>query len=159
MPLSLEAFTRSHLPHGMDSFDFDAPETLAAAIPAANGLFTARSLARRYAALGNGGTLDGVRLISEETLRHATTPQTRRGDYVLFGTRMHWRLGYHRAFTLRGGIDSSFGHLGANGACGWADPEHRLAVGFVLNYGLRRRFPYLHTARISGAALRCARRR
>ena len=159
IPVSLEAFTRAHIPLGIGDFDFDAPETLSATIPSVNGLFTARSLARLYAALGNGGTLDGVRLLSDETLRQATKRQSRRGDYVLFGAPMHWRLGYHQAFSLRGGISSSFGHLGANGACSWADPQNRLAVGYVLNYGMRRRFPYLLSAQISSAALRCAKQR
>src|SRR5262245_43321487 len=38
-------------------------------IPAANGMFTARSLARMYAALASGGAIDGVRLVTPETLR------------------------------------------------------------------------------------------
>jgi len=59
-------------PRGISSFDFGAHETLRVAIPAANGLFTARSLARMYAALAGGGTLDGVRLLSRGTLRRAT---------------------------------------------------------------------------------------
>ena len=42
-------------PRGISDFDFGSPETLRAAIPAGNGLFTARSLARLYAMLANGG--------------------------------------------------------------------------------------------------------
>ena len=124
-----------------------------------NGLFSARSLARLYAALGNGGTLDGVRLMSSETIRNAATVQSRRRDYALFGVRMHWRLGYHRMFTRRGGINSSFGHFGANGSCGWADPTNQLAVGYVLNYGMRKPLPHRLTLDISGAALRAAKNR
>jgi CubicO group peptidase (beta-lactamase class C family) len=159
VPFSLEAFARAHIPHGIEDFDFDAAHVLSASLPAVNGLFTARSLARLYAALGNGGELDGVRLLSAETLARATEVQSTDRDYVLFGTRMNWRLGYHQAFTLRGGLASSFGHLGANGACAWTDPSEALAVGFVRNHGMRERFPYLHTARISDVALRCARAR
>ncbi|MEE3331591.1 MAG: serine hydrolase domain-containing protein [Myxococcota bacterium] len=156
MPFSLEAFARAHLPHGIESFDWDAPQVLSAAIPAANGVFTARSLAKLYAALGNGGEYNGVRLISEATLARATELQSTERDYVLFGTRMNWRLGYHQAFGTRGGIANSFGHLGANGACAWADPTQELAVGFTRNHGMRDKFPYVSTVRISGAAWRCA---
>jgi hypothetical protein len=45
-------------------------------IPAVNGCFTARSLARMYAALAGGGVLDGERFLSVETLRRATEIQT-----------------------------------------------------------------------------------
>ena len=155
-PFSLEAFARAHLPHGMNEFDFDAAQVLSASIPAVNGLFTARALARLYAALAGGGELDGVRLLSAQTLARATEIQSRRRDYALFGARMNWRLGYHQAFTLRGGLAPSFGHLGANGSCAWADPSQELAVGYVRNYGLRQRFPYVQTAQISDVALRCA---
>jgi CubicO group peptidase (beta-lactamase class C family) len=158
-PFSLEAFARAHIPHGIDEFDFDAARVLSASIPAVNGLFTARSLARLYSALGNGGELDGVRLLSAETLARATEVQSKRRDYVLFGTRMNWRLGYHQAFTTRGGLATSFGHLGANGSCGWADPTQALAVGYVRNYGMRQKFPYLQTAQISEVAVRCAKAR
>ncbi|MBW2273566.1 MAG: beta-lactamase family protein, partial [Deltaproteobacteria bacterium] len=58
-------------PRGISTFDFGSPETLRASIPAGNGLFTARSLARMYAALAGGGEIDGVRLISTRTLRPA----------------------------------------------------------------------------------------
>ena len=37
-------------PRGVSNFDFGSPECLRVAIPAANGLFTARSLAKMYAA-------------------------------------------------------------------------------------------------------------
>ena len=70
---------------------------------------------------------------------------------------MNWSLGYHQAFTLRGGLPTSFGHLGANGACAWTDPTQQLAVGYIRNQGLRQRFPYIQTAQISDVALRCAR--
>ncbi len=159
MPFSVEAFARAHVPHNTEYYDLDHPEVLSAAIPAVNGLFTARSLARFYATLGNGGELDGVRLLSPETVVRATAVQSHGRDYVLFGTRMHWRLGYHRAFTLKGGLDTSFGHLGANGSCGFADPSLELSVGYVRNFGMRQRFPYLHTVQISDAAVRCARGR
>ena len=58
-------------PRGISAFNFGSPDTLIKAIPSANGLFTARSLARMYAALAEGGELDGTRLLSRATLARA----------------------------------------------------------------------------------------
>src|SRR4029079_9337665 len=57
---------------------FASSEILDSAVPAINGCFTARSLARMYAALAGGGVLDGERFLSPEALRRATdVPHTR----------------------------------------------------------------------------------
>ena len=52
-----------------EPFDWNADATVQAVIPAANGQFTARSLARMYAMIANGGEIDGVRLLSEARVR------------------------------------------------------------------------------------------
>ena len=135
-----------------------APETLAVSIPAANGLFTARSLAKLYAALAAGGEFDGGRLLSEATLARATEVQTRRIDLVV-PFPMHWRLGYHRAATMRGTPPRAFGHYGFGGSGAWADPDRQLAVAMVLNSGIGTPFGDLRTFRIGGVVLRCANRR
>ena len=111
---------------------FSSIEVLDAEIPAANGFFTARSLARMYAALAGGGVLDGERFLSLETLRRATEIQSSGRDIVL-GMPMHWRLGYHGAATTRGIIPHGFGHFGLGGSGAWADPDNDLAVAFVCN--------------------------
>jgi CubicO group peptidase (beta-lactamase class C family) len=101
-------------------------------IPAANGAFTARSLARLYACLANGGELDGVRLLSSETLARATTIQNTRPDLVIIFP-MNWRLGYHLAFTNAGSPERGFGHNGFGGSGGWADPDRDLSCAMTLN--------------------------
>jgi CubicO group peptidase (beta-lactamase class C family) len=111
---------------------FASREVLDSPIPAINGCFTARSLARMYAALAGGGVLDGERFLSTETLRRATEVQTTRRDIVV-GFPMRWRLGYHAAATLRGIIPNGFGHFGFGGSGAWADPDNDLAVAFVCN--------------------------
>ncbi len=80
-------------------------------IPAANGVFTARSLARMYAALATPDDFDGPPLVSPETLAEATRVQTtlgasgdgRGGEKVGrdagVGFNMRWRLGYHLVGT------------------------------------------------------------
>jgi CubicO group peptidase (beta-lactamase class C family) len=101
-------------------------------VPAANGAFTARSLARLYACLANGGELDGVRLLSAETLARATTIQNTRPDLVIIFP-MHWRLGYHLMFTSAGSPERGFGHNGFGGSGGWAEPDRNLSCAMTLN--------------------------
>lgn len=143
-------------PRGVSSFDFGSPESLRVAIPAANGLFTARSLARMYALLANGGEFDGVRLLSRETLAEATTLQAPTGKLSVIPFDMRWRLGYHGVATTRGIPRKGFGHFGFGGSGAWADPTRDLAVALIVNSGLGSPFGDLRTARISGAALACA---
>ena len=111
-------------------------EFLAAEVPAVNGVFTARSLARLYAALGSDDGLDGVRLWSNKTRRIATQPQVRRRDQIV-PIRLSWRLGYHQPFPTKHTSPSSFGFFGAYGSGGYADPDRRVAVGFVVHQAKR----------------------
>jgi CubicO group peptidase (beta-lactamase class C family) len=160
VPLDLEAFANAHIPRGVEELHYTTPDMLRIPMPAANGVFTARALARFYAALANGGELNGVRLLSAETLARATEIQNRRPDRVLLGIPMHWRLGYHRIFAGGGGgARSGFGHWGADGSCGWADPARNLAFALVLNHGMLTPLIHRRTVRLSRAALRSAERR
>jgi len=111
---------------------FASNAVLDSAIPAINGCFSARSLARMYAALAGGGVLDGERFLSTETLRRATEVQSTGPDIVV-GFPMRWRLGYHLAATTHGIIPNGFGHFGFGGSGAWADPDNDLAVAFVCN--------------------------
>ena len=154
--LDLASIADALMPRGISSFDFGAEETLRVAIPAANGLFTARSLAKMYAALAGGGTIDGVRLLSPGTLARATEVQSpvRRGLVIPFD--MRWRLGYHGVVTMRGVPRRAFGHFGLGGSGAWADPRRNLAVGLIVNSGLGTPFGDMRILRIGGAVLTSA---
>jgi len=154
--VDLESILDALAPRGIDTFDFGSNETLRATIPAANGLFTARSLARMYAALAEGGSIDGVRLLSPETLARATAIQLPADGRVVIPFDMRWRLGYHGVFTSRGIPKRAFGHFGFGGSGAWADPVRRLAVALVVNSGMGTPFGDLRIVRLSGAALACA---
>jgi CubicO group peptidase (beta-lactamase class C family) len=119
---------------GWERLVFDDPDRriLDTEMPAANGVFTARALAKMYAALATDGTVDGVRVLSPETLREAGRVQNRSRDYVL-GLPMRWRLGYHQAFTMGRPAWKAFGHFGYGGSGAWADPETGLSLAFVTN--------------------------
>ena len=145
------------LPPGMEQLDFDSEVFRAASVPAANGMFTARSLARLYACLAAGGELDGVRLLSAEAVRRATTEQNR-GVGRVIPLSMRWRLGYHRAFAL-GARSRGFGHYGFGGSGAFADAKRQLAVALTVNSGVGSPLGDLRIARIGGVALRCAERR
>jgi CubicO group peptidase (beta-lactamase class C family) len=153
--LDLESILDALAPRGIGSFDFSANDTLQASIPAANGLFTARSLAKVYAALAGGGEIDGVRLMSRRTLRRATRRQKNAsGQLSVIPFDMRWRLGYHGVFTTVGSPRHAFGHFGFGGSGAWADPSRDLAVALIVNSGLGTPFGDLRIARISGAVLR-----
>ena len=140
-------------PRGISAFDFGSPETLRASIPAANGLFTARSLARLYAALAAGGEIDGVRLLSQRTLARATRLQGGASRRAVIPFDMRWRLGYHGVATSRGFPKRAFGHFGLGGSGAWADPKRDLAVALIVNSGIGTPFGDLRIVRVGGAAL------
>ncbi len=142
----------------MEDVDFNAAEFRAASIPAANGMFTARSLARMYACLAQGGELDGVRLLSYDTLRRASEQQNQGAGRVI-PISMRWRLGYHRVFAMRAKVPGGFGHFGFGGSGAWADPQRQLSVALTVNSGVGTPFGDSRIARIGGAAVRCADRR
>jgi CubicO group peptidase (beta-lactamase class C family) len=104
----------------------------AAEIPAAAGVGDARSLARMYSACI--GTVDGVRLLDEEQLRRATTQLTTGPNTVLLDMDIQFGLGFMlRSTLIELGGPRSFGHFGAGGSVGWADPDAELAFGYVMN--------------------------
>ncbi len=136
-----------------EPFDWNAEDTVQAMIPAANGQFTARSLARMYAMIANGGEIDGVRLLSEARVREMSKVQSKRRDRVVF-IPMHWRMGYHRAFSLGASAPSAFGHYGFGGSGGFCDPSRRLSVGFTVNSGVGSPFGDARMPRIARAAIK-----
>ena len=136
---------------------FSSEKLLDAEVPALNGVFTARSLARVYAVLAEGGQLEGTRFFSEATIRRATHIQSRKLDAVV-GFPMRWRLGYHTVGTNRGILPNAFGHFGYGGSGAWADPDRRLAVAMTLNRVSGTPFGDMRMARIGGVAARCAER-
>jgi CubicO group peptidase (beta-lactamase class C family) len=102
---------------------------LDAEIPAANGVATARGLARMYGALANGGRIDGSQFLSPEVAAGLTGRRSLRPDRNLV-IPLAFHLGYHR---LPFDVIPGFGHVGLGGSLGWADPESGLAFGFVHN--------------------------
>lgn len=106
----------------------------AAQIPSTNGHATARGVARLFSALGGLGAVDGVRLVRTETLEHAIEEASSGPDFVL-GRPSRFGLGFQLTQPERplGPNPRSFGHFGAGGSLGFADPDARLAFGYTMN--------------------------
>jgi CubicO group peptidase (beta-lactamase class C family) len=104
----------------------------AAEVPAANGIGDARSIARMYAACI--GPVDGVRIISDDQLRRATTQLTTGPNRILLEMDIQFGLGFMlRSSLIELGGPRAFGHFGAGGSVGWADPDADLSFGYVMN--------------------------
>jgi CubicO group peptidase (beta-lactamase class C family) len=103
---------------------------LDAELPSANGVATARALARMYGAIANGGMVDGTRFLSPEITSGLVGPRSLHPDGSLV-MPMSFHLGYH-GLPL-GGMMPGLGHVGLGGSLGWADPASGLAFGFVHN--------------------------
>jgi CubicO group peptidase (beta-lactamase class C family) len=99
-------------------------------LPAANGVATARGLARMYGAIANGGVIDGTRFLSEGVVEQLTGRPSLHPDGSIV-LPMSFNLGYH-SLPL-GNVLPGFGHVGLGGSLGWADPATGLAFGFVHN--------------------------
>ncbi len=102
-------------------------------IPAGGGIMNARSIARLYAMLANGGALDGVRILSRECIDNARAVQVYEKDEVL-GDKLHKGLGYMVGGHENGdadGSDNEFGHSGFGGTAGFADPVRNFSLGLT----------------------------
>jgi CubicO group peptidase (beta-lactamase class C family) len=113
-------------------------EGRAAEIPAANGIGTARALAKMHAALI--GEVDGVRLVQTATMERARAQQNKGlrppGEMKKFpgAQEQIFALGYELPTVTRPMLGpGSFGHTGAGGRVGFAHPESGIAVGYVCN--------------------------
>jgi CubicO group peptidase (beta-lactamase class C family) len=152
LPVSPRRFVNALLPRGIEDVLW-GPEVMDAEIPAANGFFTARSLAGLYAVLAGAGHAGGVRLLSPQTVQKIAVVHSRGPDLVL-ALPMEWRLGHHSAFTTRGTVRGGFGHYGFGGSGGWADPQRDLALAMVCNRGTATPIGDLRLAELGATVVR-----
>ena len=117
--------------HHIDNFN--RPSVHRMELVWAGGIGTASALGRIYAALAAGGTLDGVQLVRPETVAAVHPRLSWQQDEVL-----HKTLGFSLGFVkeepeIFSPNTEAFGHPGAGGVLGLADPKENLAVGYVMN--------------------------
>ena len=120
----------------------------AAEVPSTNGHGNARAIARLYAALAGDGTLDGVHVLSPEMVARATECAVEGNDLVL-QRPTRFGLGFQLTMPERplGPSPRAFGHFGAGGSLGFADPEAHVAFGYAMNQG-RGGWQYPHVRRL-----------
>jgi CubicO group peptidase (beta-lactamase class C family) len=123
---------------------WDTPEMAALCKPGGNGRGPIRELARFYQMLLNGGSLEGARILSPQTIE-ALTARHRVGMFDhSFKHIMDWGLGFivnnnqYGVDTIRYGYSPraswrTFGHSGHRSSVAFADPKHRLVAAFVFN--------------------------
>ena len=98
----------------------------------------ARGIARIYAALACGGTLDGVEILDRGVLAEATRGEW---DGIEFMTRRHFRMGLGFMLSCppfpmgadKHACPRNFGHPGMGGAVGFADPDRRMSFAYSPN--------------------------
>lgn len=129
------------------------PDVLRSAMPAFNGVFAARDLARFYGALANGGRLAGAEILPGPWIDVISARQVKDLDRALYSP-MAWRLGYHQPFVwaLRR-PPRAFGHFGFGGSGAWADPDTNLAVALTVNKGSGTPWGDLRMLKVGAAAL------
>jgi len=114
----------------------NTPAVLQAEIGALGATATARALARVYAALATG-----EELVSRASVERFGVEQVCGRDAVMT-VPTRWAVGYSLEPPalvpgippMHGPNDGAFGHMGAGGQIGFADPVARVACGFVRNH-------------------------
>ena len=106
----------------------------ASEIPGAGAIASARSLARLYGCLANGGELDGVRLMRSETLLAGRRELNRFVDPFLAEP-----MAFATAYSLQtekarfGPPADAFGHSGAGGSIHCAWPGEGIGLSYLMN--------------------------
>jgi CubicO group peptidase (beta-lactamase class C family) len=119
----------------------NAPEIRAASLPSMGGIASAQALAKFYAMLAAGGTWGGRAFFKKETLAWMSTRLTQGFDPVL-QRELSFSAGFmmdpiggdgKKIRSLLGPSPSAFGHAGAGGSLGFADPEQGIGFAYVMN--------------------------
>ncbi len=113
---------------------WNLPALHAAEMAGANAIGTVRSIARLYGALARGGEIDGVRIISPETLALVHTP-------LASGLHPYTKepMAFGAGFALQteaaeyGPPSAAFGHGGMGGSTHGAWPEEHVGFSYAMN--------------------------
>jgi CubicO group peptidase (beta-lactamase class C family) len=132
------------MPDASGALMFDSRAAHAAEIGAAGGISNGRGLARLYAPLANGGSLNGITLVRGDILARmgAVESASKLDASILAPTR--FALGFVKTVDNRrvAGLtendsvilsEGAFGHSGFGGAMGFAESAERMSFGYVMN--------------------------
>ena len=119
----------------------NSPQIRAASLPSMGGIASAHALAKFDAMLAGEGTWEGRALFKKETLGWMSTRLAQGFDPVL-QREMSFSAGFmmdpldgngRKVRSLLSPSPSAFGHAGAGGSLGFADPEQGVGFGYVMN--------------------------
>jgi CubicO group peptidase (beta-lactamase class C family) len=133
-PESLAAKALNNPPGALRLSTINSPAWRRAEVPAANGHTNARALSRFYGALARGGEVDGVRVLSPGQVEQCYVEQSNGLDAVL-SVPMRFGLGYRLTQPVApyGPNPHTFGHTGAGGSFGCADPDAKIGFAYTMN--------------------------
>jgi len=118
----------------LDGFVWNEPAYHETEIPAANGIGTARSIARLYGCLARDGELDGVRLLAPETVRLGRR-ELSRGPCAVTRRPYAFGVGFELQTELLalGPPTDAFGHTGSGGSRHGAWPGLRVGFSYAMS--------------------------
>ena len=125
-------------PSGLNAVsEMNKPDNRARSFVSFGGIGSANSLAKFYAMLANGGRLEDRQFFSEKTLNWMTTTLNDGVDRV-FQVPTAFSAGFMKdsknvQTKIFGGSTATFGHPGAGGSHGLADPENKISFAYVMN--------------------------
>jgi CubicO group peptidase (beta-lactamase class C family) len=132
---SLKALAFKQNPPEPWAVTLNKPEWRTVEIASGSGHGNARGVARIYGALGNGGSLDGVALMSKQQIEAMITEQHNQTEALQ-------QRPYHQALGLllntpeavyMGPNMRSFGHHGIGGSIGFCDPDAGMGFSYACN--------------------------
>ena len=105
-----------------------------AEMPSTNMHASARGVSKLYTALAFGGAHNGIEVVPSQVL-DVTTSEVSDGDDQVLGRVSRFAHGFQIPIPERGfgPHTESFGHYGAGGSVGFADPVSRVGFGYVMN--------------------------
>ena len=105
-----------------------------AEIGAANAQANARGIARIYGALACGGALGGTRVMQPATIDAMLIEEVGEQKDLVIGRPMRRSRGMIlNTLGMYGPNPASYGHAGAGGSVGFADPDRGLGIGYAMN--------------------------
>ncbi|MDR5728671.1 MAG: serine hydrolase domain-containing protein [Terriglobia bacterium] len=125
------------------NFNANDRKIRAAEIGSAAGVSNARGLAELYNPLANGGRVNGVSLVGEESLRRMSSVSVATHEDATLMVPTRFSLGFMKSVDNRALPNSTncsmmlsedaFGHVGAGGSIGFASPDAKMSFGYAMN--------------------------
>ncbi|WP_174802239.1 serine hydrolase domain-containing protein [Martelella limonii] len=115
----------------------NTPKVRTALLPSFGGHGNARGQATIYAALANGGTLNGVRLLSSEAVQNLHVLQWETDRDAILERPLRMAVGFFKnkpGWVPMGPNMNAYGFFGSGGTLAFADPERRLSFAAQSNF-------------------------